>query len=99
MPVVTKVPKLFKVVVVSENTNSFGLKQMVLLAKDGEAYKVCANSLNVRKEGDTVVQELTFSEEIGQESKVVNRAFALNFEIPERLNDKAPQTVIDEVWS
>lgn len=32
--------KEFKVVAVSENTNSFGLRQMIVVARDGETYKV-----------------------------------------------------------
>ena len=44
----------FKVVAVSVNRNSFGLAQCVLVAKNGLAYKACANSLNIPKQGDTV---------------------------------------------
>ena len=33
--------KLFRVVARSSNTNSFGLRQFVLVARDGEAWKVC----------------------------------------------------------
>lgn len=46
--------KIFKVAAVSSNTNSFGLKQMVVVAEDGTAYKTCANYLNVKEKGDTI---------------------------------------------
>lgn len=46
--------KDFKVVAVSSNTNSFGLRQMVVVAQDGEAYTTCANYLNVKEKGDTI---------------------------------------------
>lgn len=31
----------YKVVTVSENTNSFGLRQHIMVARGGEVYKVC----------------------------------------------------------
>ena len=49
----TPMVEKFKVVAVSENTNSFGLKQMKLVGKSGVLYTACANYLNVRKEGET----------------------------------------------
>jgi len=47
----------FKVVMVSDNTNSFGLRQMVLVAKDGEVYKTCASMYNVKEIGDTITMK------------------------------------------
>jgi len=50
-----QVNKEFKVVAVSENTNSFGLKEMIMVAKDGTAYKGCFNSLNIKTKGETII--------------------------------------------
>lgn len=47
----------FKIVAVSSNTNSFGLKQMIMVAKDGTAFKGCFNSLNVKNKGETITAE------------------------------------------
>lgn len=84
----------FKVVAVSSNTNSFGLFQCVLLAKNGLAYKACANSLNIPKQGDTVSIPYKAGP-MGIEDARLN--FAGKFEIPERMDD-APQEIVDEVW-
>ena len=78
--------KQFKVVAVSTRTNSFGLYGMVLVAKDGEAWEVGANSINVKKKGDIITVP-------------VRHSWAeFQFEIPNRLED-APEPVIQEVWS
>ena len=49
--------KDFKVMLVSDNTNSFGLYQMVVVAKDGEVYKTCASMYNVKEIGDTITMK------------------------------------------
>ena len=49
--------KDFKVMLVSDNTNSFGLYQMVVVAKDGEVYKTCASMHNVKEIGDTITMK------------------------------------------
>jgi len=80
--------KQFKVVAVSTNTNSFGLRGMVLMAKDGEAWQVGANDINIKKKGDIVTLEMDS----------VDVIFAnLGFEIPVKLLN-APESVINEVW-
>ena len=44
-----KIPtKSFKVVSVASNQNSFGLTGMILLAADGEAFEVAANSISLK---------------------------------------------------
>ena len=86
----------FKVIAVSSNTNSFGLKQCVLVARNGLAYKACANSLNIPKKGDIVTIPYIAGDE-GLNDATLNFA-AKSFEIPERIID-APQDVIDEVWN
>jgi hypothetical protein len=46
--------KQFLVASVASNMNSFGLTGMILIARDGEAWEVGANHLNVRKKGEFV---------------------------------------------
>lgn len=41
----------FKVVAVSSNTNSFGLTQMIVINRVGKTFSMCANYLNVKKQG------------------------------------------------
>lgn len=75
----------FKVAAVTENTNSFGLRGMVLISSDGTAYEVAANHLNVKNPGDVV--SVPFP---------INWA-KLGYELPRQL-PKAPPEVIREVW-
>ena len=86
-----KKAKHFIVVTVSKNTNSFGLRGMILMARDGEAWQVGANHLNVKKKGDLV--RVPASAGPVREASWV----ALGYEIPERLR-KAPPRVAAEVW-
>jgi hypothetical protein len=86
----TKQAKAFKVASVSENTNSFGLTGMILIAGDGEAYEVGASSLYVKKKGDVV--------QVPVVGKTGRNFASLGFEIPRRLPD-APAGVVEEVWS
>ena len=80
----TKKRKEYKVVAVSENANNFGLRSMILIARDGEAWKAAANDLNLSKKGETL--------------EVFGHDFSLlGFEIPERLPD-APPDVVKQVW-
>lgn len=53
------VSKEFIVAAVSENTNSFGLKQMVLIARDGSAFTGCFNSINLRQQGESILGEVS----------------------------------------
>jgi hypothetical protein len=85
-----KQTKSFKVASVSDNTNSFGLTGMILIAADGEAFEVGASYMHVKKKGDVVQVPV-----IGK----TGRNFAsLGFEIPHKLPD-APAGVVEEVWS
>jgi hypothetical protein len=82
--------KAFNVASVSDNLNSFGLRGMILIAGDGEAWEVGASNLHVKKKGDVVQVPV-----VGK----AGRNFAgLGFEIPRRLPD-APAGVVEEVWS
>ena len=89
---ITKTTKRFKVAGVSINTNSFGLYQMIVVAKDGQAYQTCANYLNVKKEGDIINQEIALNEE----GKIVSARFN-GHELTEQIK-KAPEDVIKELW-
>lgn len=86
--------KTFRVAAVTSNANSFGLKQMVLLAQDGTAYKVCANSLHLKQKGEDITVQ--FDEAEGDYNFT-----SLGFEIPEEM-PKAPKhimdAVIEEIW-
>ena len=84
--------KLFKVVAVSQNTNSFGLFGHILLAGDGEAWQAAAGSMYRRKRGDV----FTLSYHPDLPGRYLNCG-QLGFEIPERLKD-APPEVVQEVW-
>lgn len=42
------------VVAISDNTNSFGLRQIILLAKDGTGFKACSNVLNLPEENEII---------------------------------------------
>ena len=86
-----KKAKHFIVVTVSKNTNSFGLRGMILMARDGEAWQVGANHLHVKKAGDLV--RVPASAGPVREASWV----ALGYEIPHRLK-RAPQHVAAEVW-
>lgn len=78
----------FKVVAVSANTNSFGLRGVVLLARDGTTYQVGANHLHEPQQGQV----------INVPGEVDNLNWGhVGCEIPERLAD-APPAVIAEVW-
>lgn len=81
--------KQFKVVAVSSNLNSFGLRGHIFIAKDGEAWQAAASSLSELKKGKVVRVTLDRNDrpEFGY----------LGFEIPERLPN-APKKVVNEVW-
>lgn len=86
--------KEFKVVAVSSNMNSFGLRGVVLVAKDGEAWQGGVNYLYVPKQGDII--RLIFREtSTGALSKYPQ--FPSGWEIPERLPD-APAEVVKEAF-
>lgn len=89
----------FKVFRVSLNTNSFGLREFYMMAKNGVAYKACANSLNVPKKGETVSIPLIEGKEgVGGFKKIEYNFAAQGFEIPERLKPDAPLEVVNSVW-
>jgi len=85
--------KEFKVGSVSETTNSFGLRGMMLFSRDGEAWQVAANSLNVKKTGD-IIKVPVHEDSYGNTEVDFT---ALSYEIPERLRDCPPQ-IVEDIW-
>lgn len=85
--------KEFKVVAVSSNTNSFGLRQMIMVAKDGKAFKGCFSYLNVKEQGEMVNATVILNED----AEEISTSF-VGGELVEQLND-APDEVINEVWN
>ena len=81
--------KVFKVATLSSNRNSFGLRGMILIARDGEAWEVATNDLNAKPKG-TLFVVATDNE---------NRDWSkYGFEIPRRLKPDAPAGVVKEIW-
>ena len=88
-----KSSKEFKVVAKSSNTNSFGLYQMIVIAKDGEAYKTCASMYNAKEQGESVHQTVISDDKTGE----IKERYFLGHELTEK-SPEAPKEVIDEVW-
>lgn len=85
--------KDFKVVAVSENSNSFGLKQMIMVAKDGMAYKGCFNSLNIKNKGEIISGTVTINENKEELNTMFNGG-----ELVEKLLSPSLE-VIREIWN
>lgn len=79
--------KAFKVAAVSSNRNSFGLRSMVVVAQDGEAYRVLSNDLHIKREREVLLVE--------RHDGRWNFA-ALSYEVPEKL-PTAPPDVVKEL--
>jgi len=88
--------KHFKVAAVSSNRGSFGHNEFVIMAADGEAWKVQHIQSNGEwKKGGIISIPFT-----GSLSGLPKRQYVWGFvsvECPGELS-KAPQKVIDEVW-
>lgn len=81
--------KLFKVVTVSSNANSFGLQGVILMARDGEAYEAAHGQQGIPAKGETVAMPLDENGQIAWG--------AAGYEIPRKL-PAPPNQVISEVW-
>ena len=77
-----KTIKEFKVVAKSSNTNSFGLHQFVVVAPDGECYKIHGSMYVGKEVGDLVQKE--------------NGGFR-GFEMPLK-QDNCPEPVLAEIF-
>lgn len=53
----------FKVVAKSDNTNSFGLYQMIVVAKDGKAYCTHASMYHVKERGEILPQRFNMDKD------------------------------------
>ncbi len=82
----------FKAVAISENTNSFGLYQLILVSKSGEAYKSHASIYNIPKQGDFVNLLVTT-----KEGRIVSSYFR-GHELTTKLPN-APKDVVKEIFS
>jgi hypothetical protein len=83
----------FKVVAISNNTNSFGLKQMVLVAKSGTAYKACASYFNLPEKDSFVEVPINVKDGV-----ITGYNFTLlGYEIPEKMED-CPREVLVEIF-
>ncbi|MCX7429378.1 MAG: hypothetical protein NTW96_27610 [Planctomycetia bacterium] len=82
--------KTFAVAALSNSRNSFGLRGVVLIAEDGEAWEVGVNHLCLLRQGSLV--------SVGVRALGHRDWATLGFEIPRELPD-APKAVVDEAWS
>ncbi len=82
----------FRVIAVSKNANSFGLKHCVMVSKAGVCLSGCANSLNVPKEN--VILFVPYYTSNGLENYHLEE---LGFELTERLAD-CPKDVVIEIF-
>ena len=89
-----EIKKEFRVIAKSSNTNSFGLHQLVVVAKDGEAYTLHASMYNAKEFGQPMYKTLIINDDNGN----VEQGYFLGTEMPERIED-APEEVIKEVWN
>lgn len=78
-----------KVVAVSSNHNSFGLRNMILIGDNGEGWQAAANDLNVKPK-DTILR-------IPEGQDIPTFLTLQSFEIPSQLADP-PAEVLKEVW-
>ena len=67
--------------------------QMILVARDGEAFKTHASMYNAKKQGEIMVQEIFISNETGK----VKEKYFRGTEMTSQL-EKAPKEVINELW-
>lgn len=75
--------KEFKVVAKSNNTNSFGLHQFVVVATDGECYKIHGSRYVDKEPGDIIEQ---------------TGGVFIGFELPEKQAD-CPAPVLVEIFN
>ena len=82
-------PKL-KVVAVSTNQNSFGLRNMVMIGDAGTGWSAAANDLSVKPK-DTVLA-------VPDDQDVLTFLTLQSFEIPQKLHPNPPAELMAEVW-
>lgn len=83
----------FKVVAVSENTNSFGLYQMILVSKCGKAFKSHASMYNVKPQNSIISGDVVLN---WQTEKIISCTFR-GHEMTTQI--EAPdQETINKIW-
>jgi len=93
--------KVFRLVDISRNRNSFGLWGCILVAQDGEAWEVGSNDVNCPQRGkDYPVPQPTpayFARipSVTQDDITAAEWSGRGWEIPHRLLPNAPQAMID----
>jgi hypothetical protein len=92
MSIISRTHKEFVVMAQSTNTNSFGLREHVLVARDGEAHKICLSDFRGAPTGSVVVAEVV-KFDTGQVRTDFHDA-----ELPQRLAP-APADVVASAWA
>ena len=100
--------KVFKLVCTSRNTNSFGLRGCILVAKDGEAWEIAASDFNCPQVGTSYcVPQPTAAYWLhpedtrtykDQDDLTAGMWSGLGWELPRRL-PQAPQEAINQAFS
>lgn len=81
------------VMAVSQNTNSFGLRGMVVMSSDGEMWEVLANHPDVKPKGAVL--------SIPKDRDIPTQMTLLGFECPRRLNPEGsaiPAAKVKRLW-
>ncbi len=79
-----------KVVAVSSNLNSFGLRNMVFVGNNGQGWEAAANELNVKEKGDVLT--------IPEGQSITTFLVSQSFELVRHLTPSPPPEVMEEVW-
>ena len=91
--------KTFKLLTISRNRNSFGLRGAILVAQDGEAWEIACGDLHFPQVGDSYPVPTCSVELLAKLGKVPDDQTAASWsargwELPRRL-PKAPQEAVD----
>ena len=87
--------KTFRVLETSLNCNSFGLRGVILVAKDGEAWEIGTNDINCPQRGrDYSMPESPIFRRQDFEHFAVSQGWEISRRLP-----KAPQEIIDAAWT
>ena len=90
---IKEMSKPFKVAAKSSNTNSFGLYQLILVSKDGEAYKTHASMYNAKNVGEVMNQQIRYRSD---SNKIVSESFR-GTEMTTKL-PQVPKDVLNEIF-
>jgi len=84
--------KDFTVAMKSSNTNSFGLYQLILFSKDGEAYKTHASMYNAKEVGEIMKQTIEVDE-----NNIIKSQYFIGTEMTTKL-PRPPKDVLNEAF-